>query len=510
MTRLPAPVPELISSSPLDPDDWESFRRLLHTAADRLLTHVRDQRHWPVWQEMPQGVAEGLLDEVSAEGAGSERAWQLLEEDILPFGVGNVHPRFMGWVHGAGTPGGLIALLAEAAMNANLGGRNTGAAKVEHAVLEWARTVFAFPEGSSGILTTGTSMATVIALASARQAMTEWDVEEEGLGARGEGLRLYTATATHSCVETALRLLGFGRQALVSIPTDGLGRIDLDLLAERVAADRAAGLRPFCVVGSAGTVDIGAIDDLEGLADFCDEEELWFHVDGAFGAMVKLSPRLAPMVAGIERADSLAFDFHKWLHVTYDCGCVLVRSAETHHAAFGGRPQYLEGQPEGLAAGEHWFCDYGPELSRGFRALRVWFLLVEQGTDALAAAIEGSVDRARHLAERVDAEPLLERVAPVELQIVCFRVVPLDGEDGDFLNQKVVAELQKRGIAAPSTTRLDGRVVIRCSLINHRATLDDMDVVVDGILRIVGELRRSGPWTARPGAQPSPKSPSIR
>lgn len=495
MTQLHAPVPELVSSSPIDPEDWEAFRSQLHAAADRLLAHVRDQRHWPVWQEMPDAVAQGLLAEVSPGGAGTKRAWELFEEDILPFGVGNVHPRFMGWVHGAGTPGGMIALMAEAAINANLGGRNTGAARVEHAVVEWSRRLFDFPEGSSGILTTGTSMATVIALASARQAMTEWDVEAEGLGARGEKLRLYTSTATHSCVETALRLLGFGRQALVAIPTDDGDRIDVDALADRVAADRSAGLEPFCVVGSAGTVDVGAIDDLNGLADFCDAERLWFHVDGAFGAVTRLSPRLAHKVAGVERADSLAFDFHKWLHVTYDCGCVLIRSREEHHAAFGGRPRYLEGQPEGLAAGEHWFCDYGPELSRGFRALRVWFQLVEVGTDALAAAIEGSVERARHLAERIDAEPLLERTAPVELQIVCFRVVPLEGEEGDLLNRKVVAELQKRGIAAPSTTRLDGQVVIRCCLMNHRATTADMDIVVDGVLRIVAELRREGPWT---------------
>jgi glutamate/tyrosine decarboxylase-like PLP-dependent enzyme len=493
MTHLPAPVPELNSPSPLDPDDWEAFRRRLHAAADRLLTHIRDQRHWPVWQEMPGTVADGLLNEVSAAGAGTDRAWEVLEEDILPFGVGNVHPRFMGWVHGAGTPGGMIALMAEAAMNANLGGRNTGAAKVEHAVLEWARGLFGFPEGSSGILTTGTSMATVIALAAARQAMTDWDVESEGLGARGETLRLYTASATHSCVETALRLLGFGRRALVAVDTDERGRIDIGALRARVRSDRAAGLEPFCVVGTAGTVDIGAVDDLEALADLCGDEELWFHVDGAFGAVARLSSRLAHKVAGIERADSLAFDFHKWLHVTYDCGCVLVRRKEAHRAAFGGRPRYLEGQPEGLAAGEDWFCDYGPELSRGFRALRVWFLLVEQGTDALAAAVEGSVDRARHLADRVDAEPLLERVAPVELQIVCFRVRPLAHEDGDLLNRRVVAELQKRGIAAPSTTRLDGQVVIRCCLMNHRATRDDMDVVVDGVLRIVGEMRRPRP-----------------
>lgn len=486
----PLSPPSLETRSPLDPDDWDGFRAHLHAAADRLLDHLRDQRHWPVWQEMPDEVVGRLMDPVNAEGAGPGRAWQILEDTILPYGVGNLHPRFMGWVHGAGTPGGLIAGLAEAAINANVGGRNTGAAQVERAVLDWTRDLFGFPERSSGILTSGTTMATVVALASARQAQAEWDVEAEGLGAEGARFRLYTSDAAHGCVETALRLLGFGRRALRRVSTDPQGRMDMAQLRAAIAGDREAGLRPFAVVGSAGTVDVGAVDDLHAIADLADAENLWFHVDGAFGALLRLSPRLRSRVDGIERADSLALDFHKWLHVTYDCGCALIREESAHRAAFQGRPQYLEGQPEGLSAGDPWFCDYGPELSRGFRALRVWFLLVEHGTEALAEAIEGSVGRARYLADRIDTEPLLERVAPAELNIVCFRVVPIEGEDPDALNAKVVAELQRRGIAAPSTTRLDERLVIRCCLMNHRATFDDMDVTVDGVLQIVKELRR--------------------
>jgi glutamate/tyrosine decarboxylase-like PLP-dependent enzyme len=267
------------------------------------------------------------------------------------------------------------------------------------------------PEGSSEILATGTSIATVNALVSARQAMTEWDVEAGELGVRGEALRVYTANVPHSCVKTALRLLGFGRQARGSIPPDDAGRIDASALPERVAADRVEEVRPFCVVRRTGTVDVDTIGDLEALADFFDREEPWFHGAGAFRALVRRSPALAQKVAGIERADSLAFHFHEWLHFTYDCGCVLVGSRETHRAASGGRPRYLEGQPEGLAAREHWFCECGPELSREFRDLRVWFLLVEQGIDALAPAIKGSVEQARHLAARADAEPALERVA---------------------------------------------------------------------------------------------------
>ncbi|MDT8369804.1 MAG: pyridoxal-dependent decarboxylase [Longimicrobiales bacterium] len=477
---------------PADPAEWEVLRTTLHQAADRLLDQIRDQRELPVWQEMPEVDADLLARRLGRTGAGTAEAWRTLEEHILPFGVGNVHPRFMGWVNGAGTPGGLLSAMAEATINANVGGRNSGAARVERAVLAWARGIFGFPDSASGILTSGTSMATVIALAAARQALAGWDIEEEGLGERGSAFRVYASNATHRCVESALRLLGLGRRALTSLETDGLGRLSIDALRERIAEDRAAGLRPLAVIGNAGTVDVGAIDDLTAIARVCDEERLWFHVDGAFGALAMLSETLRPRLAGIERADSIAFDFHKWMHVTYDCGCVLVRNETHHRAAFHSRPAYLEGQASGLAAGEPWFCDYGPELSRGFRALRVWFLLAEHGSDAVARAIEGCVAGADHLATRVDAEPELERMAPTCLNIVCFRVRPREGEDPDAFNAAIVAEVQRRGIAAPSTTRIRGSLAIRCCLMNHRTTREDLDLTLEGILQVAEELRRGG------------------
>jgi len=479
------------SLDPTSPAEWAELRTTLHDAADRLLDHIRDQRELPVWQEMPDVVADSLGAAIRAEGAGTESAWRQTREQILPFGVGNVHPRFMGWVHGAGTPGGLVASLAEAAINANVGGRNTGAARVERAVLDWAKDVFGFPDSASGILTSGTSMATVIALSAARQAIAEWDVETEGLGAEGAKFRVYASGATHGCVLNALRLLGMGRRALHSVDTDGRGHMDPEALRAEIIKDREVGLLPLAVVGNAGTVDVGAIDDLNAIAEVCDEENLWFHVDGAFGALAILSETIGPRLAGIERADSIAFDFHKWMHVTYDCGCVLIRNETHHRAAFRSRPEYLEGQESGLAAGEPWFCDYGPELSRGFRALRVWFLLAEHGTDAVTRAIEGSVERAAHLAARVDAESALERMAPADLNIVCFRLIPVEGEDPDDFNSEVVAEVQKRGIAAPSTTRIGGTLAIRCCLMNHRATPEDMDLTVDGILHVARDLRAS-------------------
>ena len=420
---------------------------------------------------MPDAVEAAVASAVGPHGIGTEAAWEVLRENVLPFGVGNVHPRFMGWVHGAGTPGGLVASLAEAAINANLGGRNTGAARVERTVLEWARGAFGFPDSASGILTSGTSMATVIALAAARQALADWDVEADGLGAEGARFRVYASHATHGCVTNALRLLGMGRRAFREVPTDGRGHLDLAALRDTLAEDRAAGLRPLAVVGNAGTVDVGAIDDLDGIADVCDAENVWFHVDGAFGALAVLSDALRPRLAGIHRADSIAFDFHKWMHVTYDCGCVLIRNETHHRAAFRSRPEYLEGQASGLAAGEPWFCDYGPELSRGFA--RAEGLVPARPSTAATrwrgpSRVVGGESRLLHgRPRRPGAGARADGAGRPE-----HRVLPARARGGGSgrAHAEVVAEVQKRGIAAPSTTRHRGHAGHPCCPMNHRAT----------------------------------------
>ena len=253
------------------------------------------------------------------------------------------------------------------------------------------------------------------------------------------------------------------------------------------------GARPFLVVGTAGTVNTGAIDDLTALADVCAKENVWLHVDGAFGALIAPSATLKPRLAGIERADSLAFDFHKWLHVPYDAGCERVRRGDLHRAAFAMSPDYLRRDVRGLAGGDPWFCDYGPELSRGFRALKVWFTLKEHGARRLGAMIERNCEQARYLAARVAAEPRLELMAPVALNIVCFRVHAARPEEGalDQLNADLVADLQESGIAAPSTTTLGGRTVIRVCLTNHRTSAERSRRSDRGVLGF-GEHRRSG------------------
>ena len=466
-------------SENLDPEDWGAFRELVHKSADRLVDRLESVNDGPVWRPVPESVKAALSTRLPKQGIGTAAAFEKLTETILPYATGNVHPRFMGWVHGGGTAGGLIAAMAEATINANVGGRDHGAVYVERQVIEWMRRLFGFPQQASGILTSGTSMATLIALAAARQAKADWDVRLEGMSPAAGRFRLYAAEGVHECTIKALEILGFGRRALVQIGTTSDGSMDVHQLSLAVARDRASGLRPFCVVATIGSVDIGAIDDLASIGAVARSNDLWFHVDGAFGALAILVPELAHLLRGVESADSLAFDFHKWGQVSYDCGCVLVRDEALHRAAFAVKVDYLDKAARGLAAGAPWFCDFGPELSRGFRALKTWFLFVEHGADAIGAAVRRSCENARHLAALVGAEPILELLAPVPLNIVCFRVRPLPGEDADQLNREVVADLQEQGLAAPSTTRIGGQLAIRCCLINHRTTRADVEFLVE-------------------------------
>jgi glutamate/tyrosine decarboxylase-like PLP-dependent enzyme len=281
-------------------------------------------------------------------------------------------------------------------------------------------------------------------------------------------------------------LAGLGSDSLHRVAVDPRHRLDPAALGAMIAADRKAGQAPLLLVATAGTVDVGAIDDLAALADIARREGLWFHIDAAYGALAILAPDLAPRLAGIERADSIACDFHKWGQVPYDAGFLLVRDGDIHRETFASPAAYLRREARGLAGGSPWPCDFGPDLSRGFRALKTWFTLKVHGTEALGAAIAKTCAVARHLEARVRAEPELELMAGAELNIVCFRY---RAADGDAANAAIVADLQESGIAAPSTTALDGRLAIRAAIVNHRTEARDADALIDGVLRF-GRARR--------------------
>ena len=470
-----------LSPTTLDPADWTDFRSRAHRMLDLALDKMQGSTGGRVWTPVPDTLSEQLSTDLLAEGAGAAKLDEMLEE-LLPYGVGNTHPRFFGWVHGSGTPSGLMPALAEAAMNANCGGRDHAAIRVERQLIHWIRSLFGFPDGASVLTVSGTSMATVIALKTARDAALGFSSREEGIG--GAQLVAYASSEAHACIARAFDMIGLGKAALRKIAVDADFRMDAEALGAAIEADRKAGLKPFALIATAGTVNTGAIDPLPELADLAERESLWLHVDGAFGACGIMSERLRPRLSGIERASSLAFDFHKWLHVNYDAGFVLIRDGEAHMKAFSDRPDYLKGEDRGLAAGSPWPVEFGPELSRGFRALKIWAQLMEFGPERLGAAITTNCEQAAYLAGLVDETPVLERLAPVETSICCFRHTAdgMNEMELDALNQEIVIRLQESGLAAPSTTRIGGRLAIRVNITNHRTRFSDLDLLVEAVL----------------------------
>jgi len=331
-------------------------------------------------------------------------------------------------------------------------------------------------------------MANMMAVLVARTAALGPAVRGQGVYGEGALLTAYASKAAHGCVGKAMDFAGLGSDALRNMPVDSLHRVDVAEMRAQIGRDRNIGLKPFLVVGSAGTVDIGAIDDLEALGKLCREENLWFHVDGAYGALGVLSPTLAPRLKGIESADSIALDFHKWGQVPYDAGFLIVRDGERHRETFAAPAAYLRREARGLAAGSPWPCDLGPDLSRGFRALKTWFTLKTYGTEKLGAMIERTCELARCLEARVLAEPRLELLAPAQLNVVCFRY---RSSDPDRVNGAIVIDIQESGISAPSTTMLDGRLAIRAAIVNHRTDVSDIDALVSAVLEC-GARRLSG------------------
>jgi glutamate/tyrosine decarboxylase-like PLP-dependent enzyme len=444
-------------------------------------------RERPVWRETPPEVLARLDDCVPDHGVGLEQALADFARDIRPFGVGNRHPAFFGWAHGAGTPVGMVAEMLSASLNLNCGGRNHVGVHLEKKIASAMARLFGFPQTASGLLVTGASQANFLGVVIARRARLGAGVRTNGL--KGAPLRAYASTQAHACVEQAMDLAGLGTQALRQIPCDAEGRMRLDLLGAAIAADRAEGAQPFLLIGSAGTVNFGAFDPLEALADIAARENLWLHVDGAFGALTIFSERLMPLTAGIARADSLAFDFHKWAHVPYDAGFILVRDGAKQREAFAAPAAYLGRTEEGLAKGETWPCDLGPDLSRGFRALKVWMSLRSFGVRALGDSIERNCAAARALASLIDASEEFERAAPVPLNIVCFRLK----QGLDEANRRLVERLQLDGVAAPSLTRLDGRTAIRCAIFNHRTRKEDVETFFKEARERARRIRNNGP-----------------
>jgi aromatic-L-amino-acid/L-tryptophan decarboxylase len=484
-----------IPEETLDPKDWEEIRELGHRMVDDMLDYLRDARGRPVWRRLPDDVAARLSGPVPKEGLPPKEVYEEFRENILPYPIGNIHPRFWGWVFGTGTVAGALAGLLADTMDTNGSGIDFhAAAHAEHQVVGWCKEMLGYPAGAGGVLTSGCSGANLIGLAVARNAKAAaagYDVRRNGLAAAPGHMVLYASDEIHSSIQKAVELLGLGGDALRRVPTNGRYQMDIAALAVAVAQDRAAGLLPFCVVGEAGTTNTGSIDDLQALADLCRQEDLWFHVDGAFGAWAALAPQARHLLAGMERADSLACDLHKWMYLPYGIGLALVRDVEWQQRTFSLTPAYLAHGDggRGLAGGDlPWLCDLTFELSIGFRSLRAWMSLKEHGADKFGRVIQQNIDQAAYLAGLVEAEPQLELVAPAMLNVVNFRFLPADRSQIDDLNRRLVVELQEQGVVVTSGTVLRGSYAIHVANTNHRSRREDFDLLVGEVVRLGRKL----------------------
>jgi aromatic-L-amino-acid decarboxylase len=461
----------------LDPKDYSHFREEAHSMLDMLLDDLASLQDRPLWRD-PMPAYAALAEPLPRAGQSMAALREQAARDLLPYTSGNRHPGFMGWVQGAGTPQGMIGEMIAAGLNMNVGGRHHVGVALERQVSVWMRNVMGYPDSARGLFTTGASQANFVAVLVARHKA---QVNDRRAGVGGARLTGYTSPEVHGCVTRAFEMAGIGSDALRKIAVDEDFRVDVAAMRAAIRRDRAAGFTPFLIVGSAGTVNTGAIDDLEALADLAAEEGLHFHIDGALGAGAMLSETLRPRFAGLERSDSLAFDFHKWMHVPYDAGFLLTRDGEAQRAAFTSDAAYLTRAETGLAAGNDWPCDYGPDLSRGARALKTWFTIKSLGADALAAAMEGNCALAVQLAARIDAEADLERLAPIGLNIVVFRY---RHADTDRVNRAVIEALHRQGRVAPSLTIINGQIAIRAALVNHRTETSDTSALIEGVLAI--------------------------
>jgi glutamate/tyrosine decarboxylase-like PLP-dependent enzyme len=469
----------------LDPDDWSDVQALSHRMVDDAVAYVSGVRQRPVWREMPDEVREFFREPLPRTPSPVDAVYRAVTEKVMSYPMGNVHPRFWSWYMGSGNFTGALAEFLAAVQGSNLGGGNHAAALMDSQVVDWCKEMIGFPATASGTLVSGGSMANIIGLTVARNAKGGIDVREQGVAAMPKPLRYYGSDQLHACHRKALETMGLGSKALRVIPTDTTLRIDIPALRAAIAEDRAAGFEPACVIGNAGTVNTGTIDDLDGLASLAAEEGLWFHVDGSIGALMKIAPENAYRVAGIERADSIALDPHKWLHAPFEAGCALVRDALAHRLTFGSAMECLEAKPRGLASGE-WLHDFGLQTTRGFKALKIWMAVKEHGIEKFGRLIDQNIAQAAYLAGLIEAVPQLEMTAPREINIVCFRhrAPGLDAAARKALNLEIMLRLQEEGTAAISDTTVHGEHCLRAAINNHRTRQEDLDLLVREVLRL--------------------------
>jgi len=470
----------------------EQFRALGYRAIDMIAEQLADLTDGPTRRPVPLDIRHGLEDQpIPQTGADPFDLLDRVQNEILAYPMGNPSPRFFAWVNSTPTPIGILGDLFAAAMSPSAAGGDQAATYVERAALTWVKDMLGFPQEAQGLFVSGGSKANLTCLAVMRHVMSDGKVRHEGMMAQDAPMIVYTSAHGHSCIEKTVSALGIGSQNLRIIPVDSQYRMDIPKLREAIAADRAAGLHPVCVAASAGTTNTGAIDLLDEIADLCEAEKMWFHIDGAYGGFGILAEQTEGLYKGMNRADSIAVDPHKWLYIPVECGCAIVRHADAMRATFSLVPAYLQ---EDRA--EPWFSEYGLQQTRGFRALKVWLSIQHYGLDGYRKMITQDINTAYDLRRKLFTRSDFEVVTAGPLSVTCFRYVPAGVTEDmlDDLQRQIVAWTNASARAFITSTMIDGKVVVRACHVNFRTTSEDLDVLLDPLTeagQLVLEAARS-------------------
>ncbi|MEO8679266.1 MAG: aminotransferase class I/II-fold pyridoxal phosphate-dependent enzyme [Vicinamibacterales bacterium] len=464
-------------------------------ALDWVLDYFDRASQPPVYPTVSPGQLDAIVGEPLPQDPQDLAAVVEQFARLARLGRNNGHPRMFGYVQSSGSFAGVAADFLASALNQNVTSWRSApsATAIEHQAIEWIKELVGFDPAGEGLLVSGGSMANLAAMAVALRASTTADLNARGVAALPAKPRIYASALVHMSIPKAAALLGIGRESVVAIPVDAEFRMDVGALSRLIAADRAAGLHAVCVVANAGDVNTGAIDPLEAIAGVCAAENLWLHVDGSYGGFAAALPSVGTAMAGLGRADSISLDPHKWLFAPLDAGCLVVRNGADLRRAFTHGAAYIDVVAD-RDMSEFAFWDHGPELSRRFRALKIWFILKCHGARAVRAAIEDNIRLARQLAAAIDASEDFERLAPVPLSIVCFRYRPAHlrgaGDEAalNALNRALMVEVQRDGEAYPSNAMVGSRFALRACIVNFRTSSADVELFLGAIRRVARRI----------------------
>jgi aromatic-L-amino-acid/L-tryptophan decarboxylase len=459
--------------------------RLSRLAVDWVLQYFQAQATLPVYPSISANQLSSLLSgPLPVEPQDPVNVMADFAR-VAAAGRHNGHPRLFGYVQSSASFAGVVGDLLASAINQNVTSWRSApaATTIEHQVIEWLKLMVGFDPGGEGVLLSGGSFANFAGLAAALRASTEVDLNQHGVAALPGRPRLYTSDMTHMSMPKAAAMLGLGKDAMVRVPVDSQLRMDPAALRRQIEDDRNAGFHAVCVVATAGDVNTGAIDPLDAIADVCAGAGVWLHVDGSYGALAAQSPHVGGAMTGIGRADSMSLDPHKWLYAPLDVGCLLVKNAAALRRTFSEGAGYIDVVADGEMS-EFAYWDHGPELSRRFRALKIWFLLKIHGARAIQQAIDDNIAVATHLAGLIDASADFERVAPAPLSIVCFRF--RNGDDA--FNKRLMVEVQRDGDSYLSNATIDGRFALRACIVNFRTRLEDAETLLASVRRVAAGM----------------------